>query len=66
VSIVKKVRHKTQTAKGEGKKVAGRVTGNRRLKAQGRAGQARGNLMQAADKVKDAFKPVPRRRTRRR
>ena len=56
MSIAKKIRHKTQTARGKAKKVVGRLTGNRRLKAQGRAGQARGNLMQAADKVKDAFK----------
>jgi len=37
-------------------KGAGRVTGNRRLKAQGGAGQARPNIVQAAGKVKDAFK----------
>jgi uncharacterized protein YjbJ (UPF0337 family) len=63
VSTVTKIRHKTHTAKGKGKKVAGRVTGNRRLKNQGRADQARGTLMQAVDKVKDAFKSGPRRRT---
>jgi uncharacterized protein YjbJ (UPF0337 family) len=65
VSTVTKIRHKTQTAKGKGKKVAGRVTGNRRQKNEGRADQARGTLMQAVDKIKDAFKPAPRRRTRR-
>jgi uncharacterized protein YjbJ (UPF0337 family) len=55
VSITKSIRHKTQTAKGKTQKVAGRVTGNRRLKAKGRAGQARGGVMQAADRLKGAF-----------
>jgi len=36
------------------RKVAGCVSGDRRLTAQGRAGQA--NIVQAADRVKDAFK----------
>jgi uncharacterized protein YjbJ (UPF0337 family) len=56
VSILKKIRHKIQTAKGRTKKSAGRVTGNRRLKAKGRTGQAAGNVKQAADKVKAAFR----------
>ena len=56
MSILKKIRHKEQTTKGKAKKGAGSVTGNRRLKAEGRADQAEGNVKQAADKVKDAFK----------
>jgi uncharacterized protein YjbJ (UPF0337 family) len=56
VSILKKIRHKAQTAKGEAKKRTGRMTGNRRLSAKGRAEKATGNAKQAADKVKDAFK----------
>lgn len=56
VSILKKIRHKIQTAKGKAKKDAGRITGNRRLKAEGRTDQAAGEVKQAADKVKDAFK----------
>jgi uncharacterized protein YjbJ (UPF0337 family) len=71
---VSKIFPAPETAKGKGKKVAGRATRNRRLKTQGRPGQARpgqasparGNLTQAADTVKDAFKSVPRRRARRR
>jgi len=55
VSILKKIRHKAQATKGTAKKGAGRVSGNRRLKAEGRADQAKGNVKQAADKVKDAF-----------
>jgi uncharacterized protein YjbJ (UPF0337 family) len=56
VSVGKKFRHKAETAKGRAKKVTGRVTGNRRLKAEGRTGQAVGNLKQAGDKVRNAFR----------
>jgi uncharacterized protein YjbJ (UPF0337 family) len=56
MSILKKMRHKAQTARGAAKKSTGRVTGNRRLRARGRAEKARGNAKQAGDKIKDAFK----------
>jgi uncharacterized protein YjbJ (UPF0337 family) len=56
VSILKKLRHKVQTARGKTKKHAGRMTGSRRLRSKGRAGQVTGEAKQAADKVKDAFK----------
>jgi uncharacterized protein YjbJ (UPF0337 family) len=56
VSIIKKIRHKIQTAKGKTKKNTGRLTGNRRLKTEGRTGQVTGEVKQAADKVGDAFK----------
>jgi uncharacterized protein YjbJ (UPF0337 family) len=56
MSILKKIRHKAQTAKGKTKKNTGRVTGSRRLKTEGRADQATGEVKQAGDKVKDAFK----------
>jgi uncharacterized protein YjbJ (UPF0337 family) len=56
VSILKKIRHKAQSAKGRARKRGGRVTGNRRLRIRGRAGKATGDLKQAADKVKDAFR----------
>ena len=56
MSILKKIRHKLQTAKGRTKKTAGRATGNRRLRTEGRADQATGNVKQAADKVKAAFR----------
>jgi uncharacterized protein YjbJ (UPF0337 family) len=56
VSILRKIRHRAQTAKGEAWKTTGRVTGNRRLRTRGRAEKAAGDAKQAADKVKDAFK----------
>ena len=36
--------------------VVGRLTGSRRLRTEGRADQAKGNLKQAGAKVKDAVK----------
>jgi uncharacterized protein YjbJ (UPF0337 family) len=56
VGILMKIRHKARTAKGTAMKRIGRATGNRRLKAEGRTGQATGRLGQAADKVRDAFR----------
>jgi uncharacterized protein YjbJ (UPF0337 family) len=56
VSILKKIRHKAQTARGAARKSAGRATGNRRLRTKGRAEKARGDAKQAADKIKDVFK----------
>jgi uncharacterized protein YjbJ (UPF0337 family) len=56
VSILKRIRHKAQTAKGEAKLSTGRVTGNRRLRTKGRAGKAAGQAKQAADKVSGAFR----------
>jgi uncharacterized protein YjbJ (UPF0337 family) len=56
VSILKKIKHKAQTAKGKVKLSTGRMTGNRRLRTKGRAGKASGDAKQAADKVTGAFK----------
>jgi uncharacterized protein YjbJ (UPF0337 family) len=56
VNILKKIRHKAQTAKGESKKSTGRVTGNRRLRTRGRAEIATGNAKHAAEKIKHAFR----------
>lgn len=56
MSILKKIGHKAQTAKGEAKLSTGRVTGNRRLRTKGRGGKTAGGVKQAADKAKDALK----------
>jgi uncharacterized protein YjbJ (UPF0337 family) len=56
MSIASKIAHKAEAVKGGAKKTAGRVTGNRRLRAKGRRDQAKGNLKQAGAKVKDAFR----------
>ncbi|UNO42381.1 CsbD family protein [Streptomyces sp. MST-110588] len=47
---------KTEQAKGAAKEAAGRAVGNESRTAEGRAEKAKGNLRQAAEKAKDAFK----------
>ena len=59
-----KVRNQSQELKGQVKEGTGRATGNRSLEAEGRADQVKANLKQAGEKVKDAFRPRPRRRGR--
>ncbi len=51
-----KAKNEAQRAKGKVKEVAGKVTGNDKLRAKGKADQKKGNLKQAGEKVKDAFK----------
>ena len=56
MSIPKKIAHKAEAVKGSVKRTAGQATGNRRLRAEGRGDQVKGNTKQAGAKVKDAFK----------
>jgi len=56
VSKVDKAKNKTQEAKGHLKEVAGKATNDRSLKAKGKGDEVAGNLKQAGEKVKDAFK----------
>jgi uncharacterized protein YjbJ (UPF0337 family) len=51
-----KVKNSAQRAKGKVKEAAGTVTGNDKLRNEGKADQRKGNLKQAGEKVKDAFK----------
>ena len=51
-----KVKNTAQRAKGKVKEAAGKVTGNDKLRRKGKADQRKGNLKQAGEKVKDAFK----------
>ena len=51
-----KAANKVTETKGKVKKTAGHATGDTSLEAEGRADQAKGNLKQAGEKVKDAFK----------
>ncbi|MDJ0355265.1 CsbD family protein [Paenarthrobacter sp. PH39-S1] len=41
---------------GKGKEAAGKATGDESLKAEGQGDQAKSDLKQAGEKVKDAFK----------
>jgi uncharacterized protein YjbJ (UPF0337 family) len=50
-----KAKNTGQQAKGKMKEAAGKLSGNDKLRAEGRADQTKGNLKQAGEKVKDAF-----------
>ena len=52
----KKIPHKAESVKGRVKKAIGRATGSRRLQAEGRGDQIKGNAKQALAKIKDAVK----------
>lgn len=56
MSLANKIAHKAEAVKGGVKKTVGRLTGNRRLQAEGRGDQVKGDIKQAGAKVKDAFK----------
>lgn len=51
-----KAKNATQVLKGKAKEAAGKASGNQRLEADGKTDQVEGNLKQAGEKVKDAFK----------
>jgi uncharacterized protein YjbJ (UPF0337 family) len=56
MSAEDKVKNTAETAKGKAKEGVGTATGNESLKAEGRADQAKGDLKQAFEKIKDVFK----------
>jgi len=56
VNLADKAKNKTEEVQGKGKEAAGKATGDDELKAEGKADQAKGNLKQAGEKVKDTFK----------
>ena len=56
VSGIDKMKNKAEELSGKGKENLGEATGDRDLQAEGQADQAKGNLKQAGEKVKDVFK----------
>ena len=56
MSAEDKAKNIAEKATGKVKEGAGKVTGHEPLEAEGRGDQAKGNLKQAGEKVKDAFK----------
>lgn len=56
MSTEDKVKNAGETAKGKVKENLGEATGNESMEAEGQADQAKGNLKQAAEKLKDAVK----------
>jgi uncharacterized protein YjbJ (UPF0337 family) len=56
VSFADKVKNQVQSLTGKGKQRVGGATGDRGLQAEGDVDQAKGDLKQAGEKAKDAFK----------
>lgn len=51
-----KAKNVAQIAKGKVKRAAGKRLGNEEMQREGQMDQVKGNLKQAGEKVKDAFK----------
>jgi uncharacterized protein YjbJ (UPF0337 family) len=56
MGLGKKAKAKTQVIKGKTKKQVGKATGNKRLKAKGKAGEVTGKLKLKREKIKDSLK----------
>ncbi|GAA1789930.1 CsbD family protein [Pseudarthrobacter sulfonivorans] len=51
-----KIENAAEKLGGKGKEAAGKATGDESLQAEGKTDQAKSDLKQAGEKVKDAFK----------
>jgi uncharacterized protein YjbJ (UPF0337 family) len=56
MSTEDKAKNAAEKATGNVKENVGKATGDKSLEAEGQADQAKGNLKDAGEKVKDAFK----------
>ncbi len=56
MSATDKAKNKAQDLGGKAKEAAGKATGDDRTRDEGRGDQAKSNLKDAGEKVKDAFK----------
>ena len=56
VSATDKAKNKAEELGGKAKEALGNVTGDARTRDEGRGDQAKSNLKDAGEKVKDAFK----------
>ncbi|MFJ6382588.1 CsbD family protein [Kitasatospora sp. NPDC092039] len=56
MSASDKIENTADKAKGAVKEGIGKLTGNERLQAEGRADKTKGDIKQAGEHVKDAFK----------
>jgi uncharacterized protein YjbJ (UPF0337 family) len=52
-----KAKNKLQEMRGQAKQQAGKATDDKDMQAEGQADQTMGNLKNAGEKAKDAFKP---------
>jgi uncharacterized protein YjbJ (UPF0337 family) len=51
-----KLANKAEELKGQAKQKAGEATGNEQWQAEGKVDEAKGDLKQAGEKVKDVFR----------
>lgn len=56
MSTADKAHNKGEEIKGKVKEGTGRAVGDEELEAEGEADQAKGNVKQAGEKIKDVFK----------
>jgi uncharacterized protein YjbJ (UPF0337 family) len=56
MGLADKASNKAEEVKGQGKEVAGQATDDDELKAEGKGDQAKANIKQAGEKIKDIFK----------
>ena len=56
MSGIDKAKNKAEELSGQGKEALGNATDDRDLQAEGQKDQAKGNVKQAGEKLKDAFK----------
>lgn len=56
MSIDDKAKNAAENAEGKGKEAAGRVTGDDKMKTEGKTDQATSSVKDAAEDVKDVFK----------
>jgi uncharacterized protein YjbJ (UPF0337 family) len=60
VDIKHRLKNKSDQASGKVKETVGKLTDDRRLEAKGRLQQAKGNLSEDAEKLKDGVKDAAR------
>lgn len=56
MSTTDKIKNKVEDVEGKAKEALGRVTGDRSTENEGRKDQAKSNLKDAGENVKDAFR----------
>ena len=55
MSTTDKIKHAIEDVEGKAKEALGRVSGDHSTEAEGKTDQAKADIKQAGDKVKDAF-----------
>jgi uncharacterized protein YjbJ (UPF0337 family) len=56
MGVTDKMDNKAEELKGKAKQKAGAATGNEQWQAEGKVDEAKGDLKQAGEKVKDVFR----------